>query len=178
MAISNVPSTSVGTRVTGGDMPVFIANVAATKTMPSPTIRKEPIKIVRGNGRVITLPPIEAPTTRAKRRAQNQPASSATSTIFNESSLDSSLQSNSSFTMLEHMPTNSGPIEKKNEAASKRRVSKESATGGTNTSKAKKNAASTKKSTAAKNVNKSGAEEEASGSQEDDDDPNRYILLK
>lgn len=33
---------------------------------------KEPIKIVRSDGRVITLPPIEAPTTRgAKRRAEN-----------------------------------------------------------------------------------------------------------
>ena len=48
-------------------------------TTPSPGIRKEPIKIVRSDGRVITLPPIEAPTTRgAKRRAQNQPADSAT----------------------------------------------------------------------------------------------------
>lgn len=30
---------------------------------------KEPIKIVRGNGRVITLPPIEAPATRSKRKS-------------------------------------------------------------------------------------------------------------
>lgn len=37
-------------------------------------VNKEPIKIVRSDGRVITLPPIEAPTTRgAKRRAQNKP---------------------------------------------------------------------------------------------------------
>lgn len=35
---------------------------------------KEPIKIIRSDGRVITLPPIEAPTTRgAKRRAENVP---------------------------------------------------------------------------------------------------------
>lgn len=178
MAISNIPSSSIGISGTGGDMPVFVTNVATTKPMASPTIRKEPIKIVRGNGRVITLPPIEAPTTRAKRRAQNQPASSAnSSTIFNESSLDSSLQSNSSFTTLEQISTPSGPVEKKNEVASKRRVSKESTAGGTNASKAKKTVASTKKSTAAKNVvNKSVAGEAASGSQEDDDDPNRFIL--
>lgn len=43
------------------------AAAAASLTAP----RKEPIKIVRSDGRVITLPPIEAPTTRgAKRRAQ------------------------------------------------------------------------------------------------------------
>lgn len=35
--------------------------------------RKHPIQIIRSDGRVITLPPIEAPTTRgAKRRAQNE----------------------------------------------------------------------------------------------------------
>uniref|UniRef100_A0A0K8WM71 PHD finger protein 3 n=1 Tax=Bactrocera latifrons TaxID=174628 RepID=A0A0K8WM71_BACLA len=174
MAISNVPSSSIGTSSTGADMPVFVTKVATAKPMPSPTIRKEPIKIVRGNGRVITLPPIEAPTTRAKRRAQNQPANS--STIFNESSLDSSLQSNSSFTTVEQIP--SGTVEKKTEAASKRRVSKESATGGTNASKAKKTVVATKKSTTAKNVaSKSGAEEDASASQEDDDDPNRLWCI-
>lgn len=38
----------------------------------SPAARKDPIKIIRSDGRVITLPPIEAPATRgAKRRAQN-----------------------------------------------------------------------------------------------------------
>lgn len=50
--------------------------IAVVATKPKP----EPIKIVRSDGRVITLPPIEAPTTRgAKRRAQNQDPSSATS---------------------------------------------------------------------------------------------------
>lgn len=48
----------------------------AVASKPKP----EPIKIVRSDGRVITLPPIEAPTTRgAKRRAQNQAPSSAAS---------------------------------------------------------------------------------------------------
>lgn len=47
-------------------------------TTPQPPV-KEPIKIIRSDGRVITLPPIEAPTTRAKRRAlNNQPSSVVT----------------------------------------------------------------------------------------------------
>ncbi|XP_059615417.1 PHD finger protein 3 isoform X2 [Phlebotomus argentipes] len=42
--------------------------------------RKEPITIVRSDGRVITLPPIEAPTTRgAKRRAQSSASTPNTS---------------------------------------------------------------------------------------------------
>ncbi|KRK03530.1 uncharacterized protein Dyak_GE26190, isoform C [Drosophila yakuba] len=56
-------------------------------------------KVVRGNGRVIYLPPIEAPTTRAKRRAQFPAApgmattsnSDAGNMSFGESSLDASI---------------------------------------------------------------------------------------
>lgn len=48
------------------------------------------VKVVRGNGRVIYLPPIEAPTTRAKRRAQNFPASSTTVSEINNISLTES----------------------------------------------------------------------------------------
>lgn len=74
----------------------------------SQLLRKEPIQIVRGNGRIITLPPIEAPTTRAKRRAQTtqttQSLASETGNksnvnmvesvgIMNESSTDVSMQS-------------------------------------------------------------------------------------
>lgn len=58
------------------DLDSFTASFSAIKNVPvdsapapSPTVKKEPIVIVRGDGRVITLPPIEAPTTRAKRRA-------------------------------------------------------------------------------------------------------------
>lgn len=44
------------------------------KVTQPPLAGKEPIKIIRADGRVITLPPIEAPTTRgAKRRALIQP---------------------------------------------------------------------------------------------------------
>lgn len=54
------------------------AAAAASLTAP----RKEPIKIVRSDGRVITLPPIEAPTTRgAKRRAQNNPETPTASPV-------------------------------------------------------------------------------------------------
>lgn len=41
-------------------------------------VKKEPIEIVRKDGRVIKLPPIEAPTTRAKRRAQTQGTTQST----------------------------------------------------------------------------------------------------
>ncbi|KAJ6642478.1 Death-inducer obliterator 1 [Pseudolycoriella hygida] len=41
-------------------------------TTATPLQAKEPIKIVRSDGRVILLPPLEAPTTRAKRRALTQ----------------------------------------------------------------------------------------------------------
>lgn len=44
-------------------------NASVTTT---PVQAKEPIKIVRSDGRVILLPPLEAPTTRAKRRALTQ----------------------------------------------------------------------------------------------------------
>lgn len=45
-----------------------------TKLIQPSSAGKEPIKIIRADGRVITLPPIEAPTTRgAKRRALIQP---------------------------------------------------------------------------------------------------------
>lgn len=44
----------------------------------TPTSSKEPIKVKRSDGRIITLPPIEAPTTRgAKRRAETTPGSDA-----------------------------------------------------------------------------------------------------
>lgn len=43
----------------------------------TPVQAKEPIKIVRSDGRVILLPPLEAPTTRAKRRALTQSFDSA-----------------------------------------------------------------------------------------------------
>ncbi len=46
-------------------------NVSLSATT-TPVQAKEPIKIVRSDGRVILLPPLEAPTTRAKRRALTQ----------------------------------------------------------------------------------------------------------
>lgn len=69
------PKPSV--RVINAKAPVIIDRMPkmnaspVTGTLPI-SASKEPIKIVRSNGRVITLPPIEAPTTRgAKRRAEN-----------------------------------------------------------------------------------------------------------
>ncbi|XP_037968475.2 death-inducer obliterator 1 isoform X1 [Plutella xylostella] len=49
-----------------------------TKSAKSLLPRKDPIEIVRRDGRVITLPPIEAPATRSsKRKSQIEPASSS-----------------------------------------------------------------------------------------------------
>lgn len=53
------------------DMPAI--NISSPKILNRQAPQKDPIKIVK-NGRVITLPPIEAPATRgAKRRAQGDP---------------------------------------------------------------------------------------------------------
>lgn len=51
-----------------------------TATVTTPNSKQEPIKIIRSGGRIITLPPIEAPTTRgAKRRAEIPPTNDAQS---------------------------------------------------------------------------------------------------
>jgi hypothetical protein len=51
---------------------IDISNLPNANKLMKDIHRKDPIKIVRSDGRVITLPPIEAPATRAsKRRAQN-----------------------------------------------------------------------------------------------------------
>nr|XP_017026765.1 uncharacterized protein LOC108077777 isoform X3 [Drosophila kikkawai] len=70
---------------------------------PSRNLATASAKVVRGNGRIIYLPPMEAPTTRAKRRAQIPSASPTTSTgdlsnlSFSEpTNLDTSSQSNES----------------------------------------------------------------------------------
>uniref|UniRef100_A0A182J9R2 PHD-type domain-containing protein n=1 Tax=Anopheles atroparvus TaxID=41427 RepID=A0A182J9R2_ANOAO len=52
-------------------MPTTATDIPAPAVKEQPTVRKEAILVRRSDGRVITLPPIEAPATRAsKRRAQ------------------------------------------------------------------------------------------------------------
>ncbi|EDW84980.2 uncharacterized protein Dwil_GK14401 [Drosophila willistoni] len=53
--------------------PMASSTPSRSTTIPvaDPESPRPDTKIVRGNGRIIYLPPIEAPTTRAKRRAQN-----------------------------------------------------------------------------------------------------------
>ncbi|XP_068152282.1 uncharacterized protein pps isoform X2 [Drosophila tropicalis] len=53
--------------------PMASSTPSRSSTIPvaDPESPRPDTKIVRGNGRIIYLPPIEAPTTRAKRRAQN-----------------------------------------------------------------------------------------------------------
>lgn len=77
-SITRTPKAS--SIITSAKTPV--ANDRTPKAIVAPVMAapisagKEPIKIVRSDGRVITLPPIEAPTTRgAKRRAENPAAS-------------------------------------------------------------------------------------------------------
>lgn len=85
--ISTIPSTvlpPLPTTVTKPDSTLKVATPKVVKKSDSlksnapqpvattPVQAKEPIKIVRSNGRVIVLPPIEPPTTRAKRRTLTQ----------------------------------------------------------------------------------------------------------
>lgn len=68
--VGNVGILNAKTPVTNDRTPK--ANAASPVITTPINVSKEPIKIVRSDGRVITLPPIEAPTTRgAKRRAEN-----------------------------------------------------------------------------------------------------------
>ncbi|XP_055853477.1 uncharacterized protein LOC129917135 [Episyrphus balteatus] len=137
-------------------------------TTPTPTLnrstnvtylRREPIQIVRGNGRVITLPPIEAPTTRAKRRAQAQPTSD---TSFNDSeSCDVSMHSDTSlFADSSHVGERNDPVFMPTVAAPKEKPVK--------TANKKKTAAKSLKS-----VPKKAQEEGESQEDEDEDDPNK-----
>lgn len=49
----------------------FVTKIITTSANTTPTASKEPIKVKRSDGRIIILPPIEAPATRgAKRRAE------------------------------------------------------------------------------------------------------------
>lgn len=176
MSISNVTPTTTLSR-----SPVIIPNRGMQQILKtSPIIRKEPIQIVRGNGRVITLPPIEAPTTRAKRRAQTHPSSSLPSTASNspssgivplnvsETSLDNSIHSSS--TVVSERSSLQVLQEKKNpDNSARRRISKGDASKVDTISNPK-----IKRSTAKKKLNKTPVDANTSDSGgEDDDDPNK-----
>ncbi|KAI8046839.1 death-inducer obliterator 1 isoform X1 [Drosophila gunungcola] len=66
----NLPSQAVLVEAAMPSLPIACSTPSRSVVNPLPTSAK----VVRGNGRVIYLPPIEAPTTRAKRRAQFPPA--------------------------------------------------------------------------------------------------------
>lgn len=143
-------------------------------TTPTPTynrtsnvstyLRKEPIQIVRGNGRVITLPPIEAPTTRAKRRAQAQPPPSETS--FNDSeSCDVSVHSDTSlFADASHATDRNDSIIQSALHQPKERPTK--------APRKKKSAGKTKAIVPTK-----AQDEEESQEDEDEDDPNKLWCI-
>ncbi|EDV91476.1 uncharacterized protein LOC6568240 [Drosophila grimshawi] len=71
------------------NLPIASSTPARTTTTTISLASRPDTKVVR-NGRVIYLPPIEAPTTRAKRRAQNFPAtaSDVSNSSFGEPTLD------------------------------------------------------------------------------------------
>lgn len=124
-------------------------------------------KVVRGYGRVIYLPPIEAPTTRAKRRAQfpSAPGMAATSSSdagnlsFGESSLDASI----------NQPLNTSSLSNDSQPGSgpKRPNPREPSMA--------------RRSTAPRRSKKLDASQnndpDASESQEDDDDPNKLWCI-
>lgn len=130
---------------------------SSTTTLTLSSSRSE-VKVVRGNGRVIYLPPIEAPTTRAKRRAQNFPVTSTTvsdnsNISLGESVLDISQLTNSSAESESFM--GQVPI------VSKKQMPRDSTSGVRRPRRSNK-------------LNVSVVDDaDASESQEDDDDPNK-----
>lgn len=74
----STPKAQIQVEVTKSDKKMDQSkNNISLSTTTTPVAVKEPIKIVRSDGRVILLPPLEAPTTRAKRRALTQSFDSA-----------------------------------------------------------------------------------------------------
>ncbi|XP_075147041.1 protein partner of snf [Haematobia irritans] len=174
MSISNVTPNRVVQRP-----PIISSRTIQTPAKTSAVLRKEPIQIVRGNGRVITLPPIEAPTTRgAKRRAQIQPdviqsmvqspqSSNVLSGTASEVSVDSS--SYSSPYMESAPPT---IIQDKKNSDNRRRSKENITTAGPSPNQ------KMKRRTASKKSNKHQADIGASDSEgEDDDDPNKLWCI-
>ncbi|EDW15428.1 uncharacterized protein Dmoj_GI24826 [Drosophila mojavensis] len=127
------------------------------------TSRPPETKVVRGNGRVIYLPPIEAPTTRAKRRAQNFPATATTlsdisTTSLTEPNVDTSQLTSSSLDSDSVSSSFAGPDRKlltRDPSGSARRP---------------------RRSNKLNNSNEAN-DPEASESQEDDDDPNKLWCI-
>ncbi|EDW67985.1 death-inducer obliterator 1 [Drosophila virilis] len=120
-------------------------------------------KIVRGNGRVIYLPPIEAPTTRAKRRAQNFPVTVTTmsdisTTSLTEPNLDSSHLTSSSL--------DSDSFSSQIGGVARKQLPRESAGSVRRPRRSNKS-----------NISSEANDPEASESQEDDDDPNKLWCI-
>lgn len=64
-------------QVPKSDKKVDLSKSTLSQSTTTTPVQAQPIKIVRSDGRVILLPPLEAPTTRAKRRALTQSFDSA-----------------------------------------------------------------------------------------------------
>ncbi|ALC46570.1 pps [Drosophila busckii] len=130
--------------------------VATTATTYSPRCD---VKVVRANGRIINLPPIEAPTTRAKRRAQNFPASDNSNITLSDSNI--TLDSNQSQSQLSST-VDSESVSVPFPGFAKRQLAREPA----------------RRPRRANKLNSSLANDaDASESQEDDDDPNKLWCI-
>ncbi|KAH8247770.1 hypothetical protein KR038_009661 [Drosophila bunnanda] len=97
------PQTNLSVNTVPAEHPMpSLPMACSTPSRSLATATTTSAKVVRGNGRIIYLPPMEAPTTRAKRRAQFPSESPTTSTgdlsnlSFGEPTLDTSTQSNES----------------------------------------------------------------------------------
>ncbi|KAH8294940.1 hypothetical protein KR018_004466 [Drosophila ironensis] len=135
-----------------------IACSTPTRIMVTP--EGQSAKVIRGNGRVIYLPPIEAPTTRAKRRAQFPATSASAGNLsLNESTLETSIgQLANTSTLSNDSQSGMGPRRSNPREPSLARRS-------TVPRRSKK-----------LNMDSSN-DPEASESQEDDDDPNKLWCI-
>ncbi|KAH8318668.1 hypothetical protein KR074_001189 [Drosophila pseudoananassae] len=137
--------------------PLSAMPIACSTPSRTQTISMTPsAKIVRGNGRVIYLPPMEAPTTRAKRRAQIPTAGDQS---MSESILDTSSEqlANTSGLSLDSLPGVGPKRPNPREPSLARRSTAPRRTKKLNTSQT--------------------TDPEASESQEDDDDPNKLWCI-
>lgn len=81
--------------------------------------RKESIQIRRSDGRVITLPPIEAPATRSKRRAQTTPSASPAVSASPSTPIQPPVNTPTTASLLTHTPQSSKTSSSTKASASK-----------------------------------------------------------
>ncbi|XP_016954134.1 death-inducer obliterator 1 [Drosophila biarmipes] len=160
---ANPPIQAVLAEPIQASLPMACSTPSRSVPTPLPTSAK----VVRGNGRVIYLPPIEAPTTRAKRRAQVPPgsgvATNSSGDLSNLSFVETSLDTSA------------------NQLANTSSLSTDSQSGIGPKRPNPREPSMARRSTVprrSKKLNTSQSNDpEASESQEDDDDPNKLWCI-